>query len=148
MEALARSSAENPMSVRAFGESYSMSVKFLQSVVGDLSKEGLVVTKPGPKGGITLGKPVGAISVLDIVEAVEGPINLMECLEHPYSCTDFKACSIMGVMYSAQDALRESLRRNTLALMVKAKQNPFGKVPPEHFQSPMNNCPVIATDAE
>ena len=134
---------KGPLSIQSMISGTSMTLKCVQSVASDLSKAGLIKTKSGPKGGLTLARRPSQINVLEIVEAVEGKINLMECLEHPDACGDHSMCSIMSVMYSAQSALQEKLKSTTLHLMLSAQKDPFNQVPAGNYQSPVNNCPAV-----
>ena len=120
-----------------------LSIRFLQGIVSKLSKGGLLKTVPGPKGGITLSRSPEAISILAIVESVEGKINLMDCFEHPENCQDSNHCSIMSVLHTAQAALATNLRNSNLKLMVKAKNDPFRSLPEKHFLKPQFGCPVL-----
>lgn len=132
-----------PVAVQTIAEASHLSIRFLHGIVSKLSKQGLVKTIPGPKGGITLGKPPEAISILAIIEAVEGKINLMDCLQHPGGCSDAKSCSIMSILHTAQAALVNTLRSSNLKLMVQAKTDPFHALPDEHFLKPKFGCPVL-----
>jgi Rrf2 family protein len=107
------------------------------------SKARLLRTIPGPKGGIMLARDPETIPILSIVEAVEGKINLMECLEHPEQCGVFQACSIMSVLHGAQTAMVQALANTNLKLMVRTKQDPFNRLPEKHFQKPQFGCPVL-----
>ncbi len=133
----------HPVPVQAISEQSHLSMRFLQGIVSRLSKANLLRTVPGVKGGIMLARQPEKISILDIIEAVEGKINLMNCLEHPDHCGDFQGCSIMTVLATAQTALVGSLANTNLKLMVRAKQDPFNKLPEKHFLKPQFGCPVL-----
>ena len=53
----------------------------MSRIVAQLAREGLVNTFPGRDGGLSLPRPASRISLKDVVEAVEGPILLSECLQ-------------------------------------------------------------------
>lgn len=133
----------NPVPVQAISDQSHLSMRFLQGIVSRLSKAKLLRTIPGVKGGILLAREPERITILDIIEAVEGKINLMNCLEHPGECGDFKGCSIMNVLSTAQTALVTSLSNTNLKLMVKAKKDPFNRMPEKHFLKPQFGCPVL-----
>jgi Rrf2 family protein len=133
----------NPVAVQTIAESSHLSLRFLQGIVSKLGKAGLLKTIPGPGGGITLAKAADQISILTIIEAVEGRISLMACLEHPGHCGDAKSCSIMSILHGAQSALVNSLRNSNLKLMVGAKSDPFHPLPEAHFLKPKFGCPVL-----
>lgn len=132
-----------PVPVQVISEQSHLSLRFLQGIVSRLSKAELLRTIPGVKGGIMLARNPEGISILEIIEAVEGRINLMGCLEHPDHCGDFKQCSIMNVMQTAQTALVTALSNTNLKLMVRAKQDPFNRMPEKHFLKPQFGCPVL-----
>lgn len=132
-----------PVPVLSIANDTGLSIRFLHGIVARLSKSGLLKTVPGPKGGITLSRSPEAISILDIVESVEGKINLMDCFEHPENCRDANQCSIMSVLHTAQTALATNLRNTNLKLMVKAKNDPFHTLPEKHFLKPQFGCPVL-----
>jgi len=132
-----------PLPVVTIAKDTGLSIRFLHSIVANLSKAGLLKTFPGPKGGVALSRTPESISILDIVEAIEGKINLMDCFEHPESCKDANNCSIMSVLHTAQVALSNSLRNTNLKLMVKAKNDPFRALPEKHFLKPQFGCPVL-----
>lgn len=135
--------SSRPVRVLTIAKDTGLSVRFLQGIVSKLSKAGLLKTVPGPRGGITLSRSPEAISILDIVQTVEGHINLMDCFEHPENCADANHCSIMSVLHTAQAALVTNLRNSNLKLMVGAKNDPFHTLPAKHFLKPQFGCPVL-----
>ena len=132
-----------PVPVQVISELSHLSQRFLQGIVSSLSKSKLLRTVPGVKGGIMLARDPETISILEIIEAVEGKLSLMECLEHPEHCGDSSQCSIMGVLHTAQAALINNLENTSLRLMVKARHDPFDRLPENHFLKPQFGCPVL-----
>ena len=132
-----------PVPVQAIAEHSHLSLRFLQGTVSKLSRAKLLRTIPGVKGGIMLAREPENITILQIIEAVEGRINLMDCLEHPQFCGDSSQCSIMGVLHSAQGALIAALANTNLKLMVRARKDPFNRLPEKHFLKPEFGCPVL-----
>ncbi len=135
--------ASVPVAVAAIARETGLSLRFLHGIVAKLARAGLLKTVPGPKGGVTLARSPEAISILGIVECVEGGIQLMDCFVHPENCRDTNQCSIQSVLYTAQDALRSSLRQTNLKLMVRAQSDPFRTMPEKHFLKPQFGCPVL-----
>jgi len=132
-----------PVPVPVLAGDSGLSVKFMGGIVARLSRRGLVKAVPGPGGGVKLGRPPEAITILDIVEAAEGPIRLMECVSHPEQCHDATGCSILNVLHTAQNALVNSLRSTNLKLMVRARTSPFHELPEGHYLKPQFGCPVL-----
>lgn len=135
--------ATAPVSVSVIAKESGLSLRFLHGIVAKLSRDGLLKSVPGPKGGVALSRSPETITILDIVQSVEGKINLMDCLPHPGSCSESTQCSIRGVLHVAQDALINGLRNTNLKLMVKAKSDPFHIPPDKVFSNPQFGCPVL-----
>jgi len=78
---------------------------FLEKVIRDLMRRGLVRSRRGPGGGYQLGRPAASISFKDIIEAVEGPIVLNVCLEASSVCSLQPTCRMFQVWEHGQQAL-------------------------------------------
>ena len=59
---------------------------FLAKIISQLALGGLVTTYRGAGGGVTLARPASEISLLHVIEALEGPIRLNRCLLEPDAC--------------------------------------------------------------
>jgi FeS assembly SUF system regulator len=82
----------------------------VQKLVSRLSTAGLLHATRGVGGGIRLARPAAAISLADIVEAVEGPIAVTACLEDArQECTLEEACHVRGHWPVVNQALRGAL---------------------------------------
>lgn len=103
-----------------------LSLKFLQSVVGQLGQAGLVESSAGAKGGHKLARDPRMITVLDAVEAVEGPMSLMDCMEESGQCMNFSHCRIHSLLGRAQFAMNEVLSSATIADLVDCPVRPAG----------------------
>lgn len=89
-------------------------VPTVQKLVSRLTAAGLLRTVRGAHGGLQLGRPAAAITVADIVEAIEGPITLTSCVDH--SPCDFEAgCSMKPHWPIINEALRGALAGISLA---------------------------------
>ena len=80
----------------------------VQKLVSMLSKAGLLRSVRGAGGGLQLARPAAAISVADIVEAVEGPIALTQCVENE-DCAVDHSCSVKPHWPLINQALRGAL---------------------------------------
>jgi FeS assembly SUF system regulator len=89
-------------------------VPTVQKLVSKLTAAGLLRSVRGAHGGLQLGRPAAAITVADIVEAIEGPIALTACVDH--SACDFETgCTMRAHWPIINDALRSALGGITLA---------------------------------
>ncbi len=82
----------------------------VQKLVGKLAAAGLLRAVRGAGGGLTLARPAAAISLADIVEAVEGPIALTTCVEHGrHDCALEGSCGVRPHWGVVNQALRGAL---------------------------------------
>jgi Rrf2 family protein len=88
--------------------------QFLSKVLQSLTRAGLVISHRGNTGGFELSPLHRGASILEIVEAVEGPIRLNICLGSDDDCDRQPWCSAYHVWSDAQDALTGVLRRATI----------------------------------
>jgi Rrf2 family transcriptional regulator, iron-sulfur cluster assembly transcription factor len=94
----------------------SFAAKIFQSLV----KAGLVKSNRGTGGGFTLLKQPGNITVLEVIEAIEGKIAFQRCLaEEEPKCEHFGGCALCGLFEQAQDRVKEVFSRTTLADLMK-----------------------------
>jgi Rrf2 family iron-sulfur cluster assembly transcriptional regulator len=88
---------------------------FLRKIIAKLTKGGLLRSRRGVRGGVALGKAAKKITLLDVIELVEGPMALNKCLINPRFCRRTGTCSVHVVWCEAQTAMRCILNSRTLA---------------------------------
>jgi Rrf2 family protein len=86
---------------------------FLAKIVSQLSVAGLLNTSRGARGGVSLAKSPAEISLLDVVEAIDGPILLNECVGDGSDCAFNESCAIKAVWCDAQQELVNRLGSTT-----------------------------------
>jgi len=86
----------------------------LAKVMQRLVRAGLVDSIRGPQGGFRLGRPAGQVTLLEVYEAVEGPVDERGCLLGQPLCSG-KDCVLGEVVQSVHVQIRDSLKRTTLA---------------------------------
>ena len=83
--------------------------QFIAQVMGPMVRAALVTSRPGPAGGYALAPAAGTASVLDVIEAVEGPVEPSRCVLAGGPCgTDI--CSLHFAWLGARTALEAALR--------------------------------------
>lgn len=96
---------------------------FLQRIIADLSRAGLVRTFPGPSGGLELAHPAEQINLRHIWEALEGPLLISDCLEAPGACPLDSGCPVHFRWRRLQSLLARELESASLdQLAVEATQ--------------------------
>lgn len=88
---------------------------FLGKIFQRLARAGLVRSVRGAGGGFRLMRPANRISVLEVIEAVQGPIVFQRCLGEADDCFHLPACPLCGLFAEAQSQLRRTLASRSLA---------------------------------
>ncbi len=80
-----------------------------------LARKGFLHSHRGVKGGYSLARPAGEISVVEIIDALEGPISITECIDHAHSnCSVESFCPCRGNWRRINSAIRNALEGITL----------------------------------
>ena len=121
---------EQAPSGRDLAEMQGVSPAFLKKIFPKLEKAGIVEASGGIRGGYRLARPPERISVLDVVDAVEGPKRLFDCQEIRGRCALFEGnppewstrgvCGIHAVMIRAEKVMRDELAKTSLASLVSS----------------------------
>jgi Rrf2 family protein len=113
--ALSRADDGERLSVRRIAADERVPQRFLPQVMGDLVRAGLVEGTVGRSGGYRLAKPSGEISMLEVVEAVEGDSRRRVCVLRGGPCALAGVCDVHAVFAAAQDDVIGRLRSTTIA---------------------------------
>jgi Rrf2 family protein len=89
--------------------------KFLEKIIQDLLRGGLIKSKRGAWGGYTLTRTPAAISFYDVIEALEGPIAVNACMDQHLSCDQLPRCTMVGVWSEVQRKVTEVFTKTTIA---------------------------------
>jgi len=120
--ALAASTDGERRSVRRVAAEQHVPARFLSQVMRDLVRAGLVEGAVGRNGGYRLAKPSDAISLLDIIEAVEGDSRRRVCVLRGGSCAVAGVCDVHAAFAGAQDDMLDRLQGTTVAAAVGSSQ--------------------------
>jgi Rrf2 family protein len=107
-----------PLPTSKVAERTGVPKAFMRKIVAELSKTGLLQTQKGPNGGLLLERPSDEINMLEILEAVEGPIHLNFCLIHEDNCPRHATCPGHEFWKDLQDVVITKMTNETLAKMV------------------------------
>lgn len=94
---------------------------FLAKIVSQLSVAGLLTTSRGANGGVSLAKSPDEISLLDVVEAIDGPILLNDCVGDNADCSFGDSCELKPVWCDAQHELVMRLKKTNFGQFVHPK---------------------------
>lgn len=121
MTDLAMSYNVGPLAMNNITNQERLSKKYLEQIAYRLMKAKLIKSVRGPKGGYLLTRAPGKIRVIDIYNAIEGPLVLVKCLVYPNSCDLVKTCSAREIWKSLQIDLESNLTHHTLLDLIKIK---------------------------
>lgn len=108
---------ETPRSAREIAEGYGLPPDLLAKILQKLAKDGLVASQQGTKGGYRLAEPAGAIHVVRVIEAVEGPLSLTRCWTDLGACDQLETCNIKSPLQRLNDHVVLTLSQVTIAAM-------------------------------
>ena len=106
---------EKCCSIAEIARQQNVPKKFLEKIIQDLMRRGLIRSKRGSCGGYTLARLPDQISFYDVIEALEGPIAVNVCMKEELSCDQLPRCAMVGVWSEIQQKVTEVFTRTTLA---------------------------------
>ncbi|NPV41470.1 MAG: Rrf2 family transcriptional regulator [Anaerolineae bacterium] len=112
---LARMNGDERASTSAIAENQKIPPSFLAKIVSQLSLAGLIQTSRGARGGVSLAKKPEEISVLDVIEAIDGPVLLNECAGNPENCPFGLNCPLQHIWCDTRKELISRLSSATFA---------------------------------
>jgi len=112
---LARAGNTERSATSAIAKEQKIPPSFLAKIISQLSIAGLLHTSRGARGGVTLAREPKEITLLEVVEAIDGPIQLNECVTNEGACSFEDNCPIRSVWCNAQDELVGRLRTTNFA---------------------------------
>jgi Rrf2 family protein len=118
MTRLAEFPRGNVVHLPALAYSEHIPFHFLSKILQQLTRTGLIKSHRGAAGGYSLEKDPAQVSLLEVVEAIEGPILLNLCLSPGQECERMSWCAIHEVCAEARDRILEVFRAVTLADVV------------------------------
>ena len=96
-------------SVEEIGQAQAIPRQFLAKVVQDLVRAGFLASRRGQDGGVRLTRPLREITVLNVVEALEGPMAISECLRPHPECSWVETCRMKQVWKEMQTLIQSHL---------------------------------------
>ena len=116
---LALHNGERPVLLKDIARRQGISEKYLWNLINPLKTFGFVQSIRGAHGGYKLAKDPSEISVKDIMQVLEGPLCLVDCVESPESCERSPSCITRDVWCEASQSFLKTLEAMTLEKMVE-----------------------------
>lgn len=116
MAEVARSgNSGKPVPLHEVARRQHLSRLYLSQLAAPLKNAALLKSVWGNKGGFLLARPPQQIRLLDVVEAVDGPICILDCVLNPGDCMRSASCSCLNVWREVNDSIVRTLANRTLA---------------------------------
>ncbi|WP_299046495.1 Rrf2 family transcriptional regulator [uncultured Polaribacter sp.] len=117
---LARQEGNIPVQIATISNNENISLKFLESILLTLRKNGFLGSKKGKGGGYYLLKKPKDIQMTSVMRVLEGPIAMVPCVslnfyEKCADCPDENTCAVHKLMIQVRDSSLEIFRNTTLA---------------------------------
>ena len=111
-----------PVQLKEVARAQSISEKYLEQLVAALKRARLVRSALGARGGYVVSKPLAQISVLHIVEAVEGSVAPVDCVDEPSGCDRSSHCVTHKLWDDVKHAVVRVLENATLKDLVRRER--------------------------
>ncbi|MBP5320235.1 MAG: Rrf2 family transcriptional regulator [Kiritimatiellae bacterium] len=108
-----------PRTIAAIACEQQISEKFVSRIVIPLRKAGMIVSLRGIAGGFRLTRAPEDITLLEIVEIQQGPLEILDCLGEKAACGRKERCAVRSIWEDVNTAFRDALARITLATVLK-----------------------------
>ncbi len=124
---LARKYNQGPVLIAELAEQERIPKKFLELILLELKNNGILGSKKGKGGGYFLGREPSAISVGDVIRALDGPLAPVPCVSQTAyrrcdECEDEATCGLRAVMQDVRDVSSKILNDESLADLLKREE--------------------------
>jgi Rrf2 family protein len=103
-----------------------ISLKYLDHILSSLRKAGLIKNVRGKGGGYSLTRSAAQITLCDIIEAVEGSLAPVECVDNPEYCKKTATCSAHDVWVKVRESIEDVLRNTSLQSLTESQEKKSG----------------------
>lgn len=100
--------------IKDIAKNQKISEKYLEHLLVSIKSKGLVKSIRGAKGGYVLARPPAQIKISEVVEALDGPNLLVECIGNPRACSFTESCATRDVWIEIQNAINNICNSITL----------------------------------
>jgi len=102
-------------SAREIAEQYDIPIELMAKVLQRLARRGLLKSHQGTRGGYQLSRPSAAISVADVIQAIDGPVTVTACSTEDERCGQFAKCNVRDPLWRIKDRILAALATCSLA---------------------------------
>jgi Rrf2 family protein len=127
---LARDREKGPILISEISKEGHIPQKFLEAILLDLKRAGILNSKKGKGGGYYLIKNPEDVNMADVLRLFDGALALLPCVTYKYyerceECTDEQTCGIRRVMQQVRDETVRILKDSTLATVLASEKSTY-----------------------
>ena len=119
MKHLAGEARDGAVTAREIAERYDVPLELLAKVLQQLARQGFLASHKGIHGGYQLARSTSAISVADVIEAIDGPVAITACSSADERCEQFSKCNVRDPLWHVKDRIVATLRTFSLSDMAR-----------------------------
>ncbi len=112
---LAAAQGRDAVPAREVAEAHDIPLELLAKVLQQLVRVRLLESHQGIRGGYALARPARAISVVDVIQAIDGPLTVTACSEVDHSCDQYSKCNIRDPLWKIKDRIVSALAATSIA---------------------------------
>jgi len=125
---LTKHKEEGPILIQKIAEDQNIPQKFLEAILLDLKRAGILNSKKGRGGGYYLLQNPDDVNLAEVMRMFDGPIALLPCVTHKYyekceECIDESVCGIRSVFLEVRNKTVNLLKKSTLTQIIKREEN-------------------------
>lgn len=127
LEYIAKQDGNHPILIAEISEQQNIPKKFLEAILLDLRRDGLLQSRMGKNGGYSLRLPATEINIGHVIRLIDGPIALIPCVSYKFyepcaECTDEETCGLRNIVHEVREATNKILSKVTLADLLKREK--------------------------
>ncbi len=122
MVTLAMAHPVKAISVKEIAQNQRLSAKYLEQIMAALKGAGLIKVVRGGHGGYMLSREAASIRIIEVYQALEGSLSLVDCIEDPNACPMTETCPTKETWAEMTGALEAILERTTIQDLVKRQR--------------------------
>lgn len=103
------------VSARELAEAYDIPSELLAKVLQRLVRRHLLESRQGIHGGYGLARPAALMSVMDVIQAIDGPLTVTACSQDDHSCDQYAKCGIRDPLWRIKDRIVSALAATSVA---------------------------------
>ena len=127
LEYIAKKGNEDPILIAEISEKQHIPKKFLEAILLELKRDGILESRKGKNGGYFLRQEAKEINIGHIIRLIDGPIALIPCVSYKFyepciECVDEATCGLRDVVQEVREATNSILSKVTLADMLQREK--------------------------